>query len=392
MTPVMEKRVIIVVLSVCFVMPLSAMHSQESGLPRARDLGVLVGRLPTGALNAITDVSGVRVGHVTMYEGDDVRTGVTVILPHGGNLFQRKVPAAVWSWNAFGKLAGSTQVRELGNLETPVVLTNTLNVGTAITALVRHTLSLPGNEAVRSVNAVVGETNDGFLNDIRGLHVTEADVLRAIQAARPGGVPEGNVGAGTGTRCFGWKGGIGTASRMLGVAGTTPVTIGVIIQANFGRRLRILGVPIPPDLGASPPGPGKEEGSCMIVVATDAPLSCRNLRRLARRAFAGLARTREVMTGSSGDYAIAFTTAWRIPHGEQNRPVVVPPLLGNNAMDPLFQAVEEAVEEAVYNALFAAKPMKGYRGRKLSALSVAEVVSLLRQRGAIKALRKTGIQ
>src|SRR5262245_30717143 len=282
--------------------------------PRAREIGIAPGVFPPGALDAITDVAGVAVGHATRIEGDRVRTGVTAILPHRGNVFQDKVSGAVFVGNAFGKLAGSTQVDELGTIETPIVLTNTLAVGTAVQAVVAYTLAQPGNEQVRSANAVVGETNDGGLNDIRGEHVRREDVLAAIRAAATGAVEEGSVGAGAGTRAFGWKGGIGSASRKLPAA-YGGYTLGVLVQTNFGGVLTIDGAPVGRELGryAFMPGAGggggAGTGSCMIVVATDAPLSARDLKRLAARAVFGLARTGSSYANGSGDYAIAFSTA-----------------------------------------------------------------------------------
>jgi D-aminopeptidase len=345
--------------------------------PRLRDLGARPGILPPGPLNAITDVAGVRVGHRTLVRGDGVRTGVTAILPHGGDPFQEKVPAAVWVVNGFGKAAGFLQVRELGQLESPIVLTNTLAVGTAVDAVVRWTLARPGNEEVRSVNAVVGETNDGWLNDIRALPVTGADVAAAIEAAKAGPVEEGSVGAGTGTRALGWKGGIGTASRRLpeNLGGWT---VGALVQTNFGGILRIDGVPVGEALGRYSFREDLEnsgDGSCMIVLATDAPLSSRNLERLARRSALALGRVGSFVSDGSGDFAIAFSTAERIPHGG-------PPLrsverLANDAASPLFLAAVEAVEEAIYNSLLRAATVIGHRGRTVEAIPVDAVRELL---------------
>lgn len=340
--------------------------------PRARDLGVAPGVYPPGPLDAITDVAGVRVGHTTVIEGDAVRTGVTAIVPHAGNVFQDKVAGAVFVGNAFGKLAGSTQVDELGTIETPIVLTNTLSVGTAVEAVVRYTLAQPGNEAVRSVNALVGETNDGGLNDIRGLHVTVDHVRQAIERARGGPVAEGSVGAGTGTICFGWKGGIGTSSRRVPAG----YTVGVLTQTNFGGYLTIAGVPIyrqlqPPPIRerekareASAEREGQEEreasaerhgdGSCVLVVATDAPVDARELKRMAARAVFALGRTGSSYSNGSGDFAIAFSTSpeMRSRFGEtapRERRV-----LPADAMSPLFEAVLESTEEAVDNSLLQA--------------------------------------
>jgi len=351
--------------------------------PRSRDLGVAPGVFPPGALDAITDVPGVSVGHVTRSEGDRVRTGVTAIVPHPGNVFQEKVAGAVFVGNAFGKLAGSTQVDELGTIETPIVLTNTLSVGTAVEAVVRDTVGRPGNEEVRSVNALVGETNDGGLNDIRGGHVRQEDVVAAIRGAATGPVEEGSVGAGTGTRCFGWKGGIGTASRKL-PARYGGWILGVLVQTNFGGVLTIDGAPVGRELGRydfSPDGgPHTDSGSCMIVVATDAPLSPRDLERLAARAVFGLARTGSSYAHGSGDYAIAFSSApeARVRHGETAPRARL--LLPGEALSPLFEAVLEATEEAVYNSLFRATTVTG-NGVTADAIPIDRVVEVLRRYG-----------
>jgi D-aminopeptidase len=351
--------------------------------PRARDLGIAPGVYPPGRLNAITDVAGVHVGHTTLIEGPLVRTGVTAILPHGGNLFRDKVAGAVFVGNAFGKLAGSTQVAELGTIETPIVLTNTLAVGTAVEAVVADALAREGNADVRSVNAVVGETNDRGLNDIRGRHVTREHVLAAIRSAREGPMAEGNVGAGTGTVAFGWKGGIGTASRVL-PAGDGGYALGVLVQANYGGYLTIDGVPVwralrPPPAAADRGRPAGD-GSCMIVVATDAPLTARDLERLAARAVFALARTGSSFSHGSGDYAIAFSTSpeTRVRHGD-----AVPRarnLLPSEAVSPLFQAALEATEEAVYNALLRAQTMTG-NGVTVEALPIDRLRDVLRQYG-----------
>ena len=355
--------------------------SAQTARPRARDLGVAPGVFPPGPLNAITDVAGVRVGHATLVEGDAVRTGVTAILPHGGNLFQDKVAGAVFVANAFGKLAGSTQVAELGTIETPVVLTNTLAVSTAMDAVVGWTLAQAGNGDVRSVNALVGETNDGGLNDIRARTLTREHVLSAIRSAAAGPVAEGSVGAGTGTQAFGWKGGIGTASRAL-PARYGGHTLGVLVQSNFGGVLTIDGVPVGRELGRHAFAGDAEDGggSCMIVVATDAPLDARDLRRLAARAAFGLARSGSSFSNGSGDFAIAFTTAveGRVRHGaSEARPrALLPP----DAVSPLFQAALEATEEAVYNSLFRATTVTG-QGRTVEAIPVDRVSALLRKYG-----------
>lgn len=357
---------------------LASMKGQEDARPRARELGIRPGILEPGPLNAITDVANVRVGHVTLSTGDRIRTGVTAILPHGGNLFQEKVAGAVFVGNAFGKLAGSTQVRELGTIETPIVLTNTLAVGTAIEAVVDWTLEQPGNADVRSVNALVGETNDGALNDIRERAITAAHVRRAIDVAADGPVPEGAVGAGTGTVAFGWKGGIGSSSRRLPGAHT----VGVLVQSNYGGVLTIDGVPVGKDLRADAAADRRfrEHGSCMIIVATDAPLTARDLERLAARALFGLARTGASYANGSGDYAIAFSAspATRVRHGEtapQDRTA-----LPGDALSPLFQAALEATEEAVYNSMLQAKTTSG-NGITVEALPLDAVRTLLRKYG-----------
>jgi D-aminopeptidase len=339
---------------------------RQLGRRRAHEHGIVAGTLPAGPLDAITDVAGVRVGHCTRIEGDAIRTGVTVVAPHGGDPFQHKVPAAIVVFNGFGKLAGSTQVDELGELETPIALTNTLSVGVALTALVRDALARPGNEQVRSVNAVVGETNDGLLNDIRGMHVTEADVLAALRGANGGACAGGAVGAGTGTVAFGRKGGIGTASRVVARDGGSSHVVGVLVQANFGRDLRVLGRRVDAAGGGAA---ADGDGSCVIILATDAPLDALGLRRLAQRCFAGMARTCGTMTHGSGDYAIAFSTAYRIPARPAGPTVALPPLLHGGALTPLFQAAEEATEQAIYDALCLATPMRGRDGREVPAFA-----------------------
>lgn len=355
--------------------------------PRARDLGIAPGVFTPGPLDAITDVRGVRVGHATLIEGERIRTGVTAVLPHAGNLFQEKVAGAVFVGNAFGKLAGSTQVRELGTIETPIVLTNTLAVGTAVEAVVAYTLEQAGNEDVRSVNALVGETNDGWaLNDIRSLPVKREHVLAAIRDAREGPVAEGTVGAGTGTVAFGWKGGIGTASRVLPAEHGAHV-LGVLVQTNFDGVLTIAGAPVGRELGryAFEPQraanePAARDGSCMIVVATDAPLDARDLERLAARALFGLARTGSAYTNGSGDYAIAFTTAesLRTRHGETAPRART--LLPAEALSPLFQAALEATEEAVYNSLLRATTVTA-GPTTIEAIPVERVREILRKYG-----------
>jgi D-aminopeptidase len=381
--------------------------------PRARDAGVVIGILPPGPLNAITDVAGVRVGHATLVRGDSVRTGVTAVLPHAGNLFQEKVPAAIFVGNGFGKLMGSTQVEELGEIETPILLTGTLNVPRVADALIDWVLALPGNDKVLSINPIVAETNDGYLNDIRGRHVGRAEVIEALRAARDGPVPEGSVGAGTGTVAFGFKGGIGTSSRALprGAGGAGGYTVGVLVQSNFGGILSINGAPVgralgryfmkeivePPGEqsrgadapGAAPPGsaPGetprdRADGSIIVVVATDAPLDVRNLKRLAARAMLGLARTGSPSTNGSGDYVIAFSTAAgvRIRSGEAERRTAG---LSNEAMSPLFLAVAEATEEAIINSLFRATTVTGIDGHTAEALPIDRTLEILRRHGAL---------
>lgn len=348
---------------------------------------IKIGVLPTGKFNAITDVAGVNVGHTTLIKGDSIRTGVTAILPHSGNLFQQKVPAAVFTGNGFGKLAGTTQIQELGNIESPIILTNTLSVATGINAVISYTLAQKGNENVQSVNAVVGETNDGFLNDIRGRHVNEADVLHAIQSAKPGPVAEGNVGAGTGTVCFGFKGGIGTASRVIpGSLGG--YTVGVLVQTNFGGVLQIDGVPVGEELKKFYLNDRLNEtsnGSCMIVVATDAPLDARNLERLAKRAFMGLAKTGGIASNGSGDYIIAFSTdsTLRVLHDSAGQ-VQNAGILRNDALSPLFMAAIEATEEAILNSLFMAETMKGKNNRTVEGLPLEKVVPILRKYKSIQ--------
>jgi len=395
---------------------------------RTDQLGVHVGSLPPGQLNMITDVTGVKVGHTTRIEDDHIRTGVTAILPHGGNIFRQKVPGAIYNFNSFGKMAGSLQVDELGNIETPIVLTNTLNVGTAVEATAAWVLAQEGNEDVRSVNALVGETNDGFLNDIRGQHVTAEDVFRAIESAKTGEVAEGSVGAGTGTRSFGYKSGIGTASRVTTPIGGQQYTVGVLVQSNFGRDLYINGVAFTREIermerlkrmqrqeddqmkgtleeevqlkgtrleeqragqfrvdgresGTGGEGRGNyledAAGSAMIIIATDAPLSDRNLRRMAKRSFMGMGRTVGYMSNFSGDFAIAFSTAYTIPPGGMRLVDPVPALIGNNEMNPLFQAVEEATQEAIYNALFMSESMAGRDGNRMDAIPLDKVIEVM---------------
>ena len=350
--------------------------------PRPRQAGIVFGILPTGPLNAITDVAGVKVGHVTIVEGKSIRTGVTAIVPHGGNVYQEKVPGGFAVGNAYGKFMGSTQVEELGEIETPILLTNTLNVPEAAAGTTEWTLRQPGNAEVRSVNAIVGETNDGYLNDIRARRVRPADTIAAIAGAREGRVVEGNVGAGTGTVAFDWKGGIGTSSRRL-PRDWGGWTVGVLVQSNYGGVLSIAGVPVGQALGQymmkDELAKASGDGSVIVVIATDAPLSDRNLKRLARRAFLGIGRTGSPMTNGSGDYAIAFSTNQDVRRTAERRskPAAIADL-PNDQMTPLFEAVVEATEEAVINSLFAAETMEGHRGR-IEALPIDRVIELHRR-------------
>ncbi|HEY6129754.1 MAG TPA: P1 family peptidase [Candidatus Acidoferrum sp.] len=362
--------------------------------PRAADLGLKVGILPAGPLDAITDVAGVAVGQKTILRGEDVRTGVTAVIPHTGNLYREKVPGAIFVGNGYGKLSGSTQVEEMGNIEAPILLTNTESVPQVADALISYMLKLPGNEDVLSVNPVVGETNDGTLNDIRGRRVAPEDVFAAIKSAKGGLVEEGAVGAGTGTVAFGWKGGIGTASRRL-PSSLGGYTVGVLVQTNFGGVLTIAGAPVGQELGQyylrqelQQPGSGRDrgDGSCMIIVATDAPLDARNLKRLAARTMFGLARTGSAGSNGSGDYAIAFSTAEqvRIRAGANNKALTQQmEVLSNDAMSPLFLAAIEATEEAVYNSMFRAKTVTGH-GHRVEALPIEKTTEILKKYGAIK--------
>lgn len=354
-----------------------------------REYGVEIGVLSTGPQNAITDVDGVRIGHKTIIEGEHIRTGVTAIVPHSGNIFQQKVPAAVYVGNGFGKLAGSTQIEELGNIETPIILTNTLSVPTAADALIDYTFGFGENDDVRSVNPVVGETNDGYLNDIRGRHVRKADALEAIESADIGPVAQGNVGAGTGTTAFGFKGGIGSSSRRLPKK-YGGYTIGVLVQTNFGGVLQIAGVPVGKELDKyymSDEPNASSDGSCMIVVATDAPLDARNLKRLAKRAVMGLAKTGGIASNGSGDYVIAFSSAEsvRIPYRSEEN-IQQHQVLRNTAMSPLFMAAIEATEEAIINSLFYAEMMTGRNGHTIEALPIERVLEIMKNYGRIKTL------
>lgn len=347
---------------------------------RLRDYGIEVGVLKTGINNAITDVKGVTVGQTTLIIGDSIRTGVTAILPHSGNLFQQKSPAAIYLGNGFGKLAGYSQVKELGNIETPIILTNTLSVPVASNALISYTLENEENQNVHSVNSIVGETNDGYLNDIRGRHIKEEHVLSAIKNAKTGKVAEGNVGAGTGTICFQYKGGIGTSSRIIpDVFGG--YTVGVLVQTNFGGVFELNGVPIAKELdNYSRNFTYDVDGSCMIVVMTDAPLNARNLERLAKRAIMGLAKTGGIASNGSGDYVIAVSTAKEnlIPY-QSSSLFNEKKELRNSVISPLFLGVIEATEEAILNSLLAANSMTGRDGHEIKSLPIEKVLQILKK-------------
>jgi D-aminopeptidase len=370
----------------------AAQNTTSSARPRASDLGLKVGILPTGPLDAITDVAGVEVGQTTIVRGDNIRTGVTAVLPHSGNLYREKVPGAIFVSNGFGKLAGFTQVDEMGDIETPILLTSTTSVPRAADALIAYMLGLPGNEDVLSINPVVGETNDGYLSDICGRQLTPDDVFAAIKNAKGGPVEEGDVGAGTGTVAYGWKGGIGTSSRHL-PANLGGHTVGVIVQTNFGGVLTIAGAPVGQELGQyylrkelhqAAIGKDKADGSCMIIVATDAPLDARNLKRLAARAWLGLARTGSSASNGSGDYAIAFSTAPQVRiHAYDKALTRNVEVMTNDAMSPLFLAVIEATEEAVYNSMLKATTMTG-NGHTVEALPIEKTVEILKEHRMIQ--------
>ena len=363
------------------VLGIAVFFSNICNAQRVREFCIEPGVMKPGTLNAITDVDGVKVGHTTLIEGENIRTGVTAIIPHDSNIFQEKVPAAIYVGNGFGKLAGYSQVEELGNIETPIILTNTLSVPTACSALITHTISQRGNKNVRSVNAVVGETNDGWLNDIRERQINEKHVLNAIKSAKSGEVEEGNVGAGTGTVCFGFKGGIGTSSRKL-PSNLGGYAVGVLVQTNFGGVLQIDGFNAGEALGKFPFSndiQNQMDGSCMIVIATDAPIGPRNLKRMAKRAMLGLAKTGGIASNGSGDYVIAFSTAKenRIPYHLKNEVLQINEL-HNDKMSPLFLAVIEATEEAILNSLFTAETMEG-NGYKIEALPKEKIIELMRK-------------
>lgn len=380
----MSKRYILSALAIITAFNISQAQEKRG---RIRDFGIQIGILPTGANNAITDVSGVTVGQKTIIQGDSVRTGVTAIIPHQGNIFQQKVPAAVYVGNGFGKMMGISQIEELGNIETPILLTNTLNASKVANGLIDYMLALPGNENVRSVNSVVGETNDGGLNDIRGRHVEAKDVLEALRNAKPGKVEEGNVGAGTGTECLGYKGGIGTASRKLPES-RGGYTVGVLVQTNFGGVLNINGAPVGRELHnfymQEPKEAHKVDGSCMIIIATDAPLSSRNLERLAKRSYIAFGNVGSFSSNGSGDYSIAFSTnpANFIPHESKNIELQTQEV-GNDYMSPLFMAVWEATEEAILNSMFMAEDMKGIKGRSVKALPIQETLKIMKKYNAL---------
>ena len=367
-------------------------QSTPNPRPRAPDLGLKVGILPAGPLDAITDVAGVEVGHTTIIRGNNIRTGVTAVLPHSGNLYREKLPGAIFVGNGFGKLAGSTQVQEMGEIETPILLTSTLSVPRVADALISYMLALPGNEDVRSINPVVGETNDEYLNDIRGRHITPDDVFAAIKNAKGGAVEEGAVGAGTGTVAFEWKGGVGTASRRLAVS-LGGYTVGVLVQTNFGGVLTIAGAPVGQELGRyylrkelqqAGRGKDKADGSCMIVLATDAPLDARNLKRLAARAWLGLARTGGSASNGSGDYVIAFSTAPQVRiHASDKELTRKLEVVTNDAMSPLFEAAIEATEEAIYNSMFKATTMTG-NGHTIEALPIERTLEILKEHRVIR--------
>lgn len=370
----------------------SAQNTTSNTRPRTSDLGLKIGVLARGPLNAITDVEGVEVGQTTIIRGDDIRTGVTAILPHSGNLFREKVPAGIFVGNGFGKLAGSTQVEEMGDIETPILLTNTLSVPQVADAMIQYMLALPENRDVLSINPVVGETNDGYLNDIRGRHIAPEDVFSAIRNAKGGPVDEGAVGAGAGTVAFGWKGGIGTSSRRLPPS-LGGYTVGVLVQSNFGGVLTIAGAPVGQELGQyylrkeiEQQGNSKDkaDGSCMMIVATDAPLDARNLKRLAARAWLGMARTGSSASNGSGDYAIAFSTASQVRiHTSDKSLTRHIEVLTNDAMSPLFEAVIESTEEAVYNSMLRATTVSG-NGHTVQALPIDKTVAILKAHHAIQ--------
>lgn len=400
----MRCAVATLILFAILAMPLSAQVDEPR--PRAREIGIEVGIFAPGPLNAITDVAGVRVGHATIVRGDTVRTGITAIVPHAGNPYVDRVPASIHVGNGFGKLLGITQVQELGELETPIVLTCTLCVWRAADAMVEWLLGQPGMAEVRSINPVVGETNDGVLNDIRSRPIAARDVIAALEAASGGPVEEGSVGAGAGTIAFGWKGGVGTSSRTLPPS-LGGFTVGVLVQSNYGGVLTINGAPVGRELGryafqrevesasrASSPADLASadggDGSIMIVVATDAPLDARNLERLASRAMVGLARTGSSMSNGSGDYVIAFSTAEQVRRRDGDSPRSIEDL-PNDRSSPLFQAVAEATEEAIYNSLLKATTVTS-RGITVNALPVEDTLEILRRYQVLDLAERLGRQ
>ena len=383
---------VILALTALLAVAASAQSNRSNPRPRAIDLGLKVGVLPSGTLDAITDVAGVAVGHTTIIRGENIRTGVTAIAPHSGNLFREKVPGGVFVGNGFGKLAGSTQVEEMGDIETPILLTSTTSVPRVADALISYMLALPGNQDVLSINPLVGETNDGYLSDIRGRHITPEDVFAAIKSAKAGPVEEGAVGAGTGTVAFGWKGGIGTASRRVPVK-FGGYTVGVLVQTNYGGVLTIGGAPVGQELGqyylreeVQRAGAVKDSGngSVMMVVATDAPMDARNLKRLAARAWLGVARTGSSASNGSGDYAIAFSTAQQVRIMTQDKSLTRHlEVMTNDSMSPLFEAVIEATEEAVYNSMFRATTTTS-NGHTVAALPIEQTKEILKKYGVLQ--------
>ena len=376
----------LVAASVAGAMMVGAVCAQEDSL-RPREYGIQFGVLQPGQNNAITDVEGVLVGQVNVHDDKKgAHTGVTAILPHGGNLFKEKVPAGIFLANGFGKMTGYPQVKELGNIETPIVLVNTLNVAAGLDGIIDYTFSFKENGDCRSVNGVVGETNDGGINDIRARFLTSKDVLKAIQTAKSGPVEEGVVGAGSGTKAFGFKGGIGTSSRKL-PASMGGYTVGVLVQTNFGGFLNVDGVAVGEKLGGYPWQKEIEcaDGSIMMVVATDAPIDARNLERVAKRAFMGLAKAGGIASNGSGDFAIAFSTAKenRVPHNTKKLEKLQNVNVANDDMTPIFMATIEATEEAVVNSLFKAKDVKGYNGKVTKVLPVDQVLEMLKAEGKI---------
>ena len=388
----MDKKLLAGLMLASLTALAAAQTTTGNARPHVSDLGLKVGILPTRPLDAITDVAGVEVGQTTIIRGDNIRTGVTAVLPHAGNLYREKVPGAIFVGNGFGKLAGVTQVDEMGDIEAPILLTSTTSVARAADALISYMLSLPGNEDVLSINPVVGETNDGYLSDIRGRHISPDDVFTAVRNAKGGPVDEGAVGAGTGTVAFGWKGGIGTASRRL-TANLGGYTVGVLVQTNYGGVLTIAGAPVGQELGQyylrkeleqAGNGKDKADGSCMIIVATDAPLDARNLKRLAARAWLGIARTGSSGSNGSGDYVISFSTAPQVRiHTNDKALTRNVELMPNDALSPLFQAVIEATEEAVYNSMFKATTMTA-NGHSVEALPIDKTVKILKEHRVLR--------